>query len=204
MLPRSLACENSTLTLGAVAIKVVVPPFAVKAPACEKLPEADKVKFWPMVEVSSTKPNPTPLDKITSLAPLLLKLMAPLNRLLVCVNVIGFAPAVKLDVPPITKPPVCEIAPPALTVKLFPNSVAANIKPKVLVILTSLMPVLSKVTSPVNAFACVKVIGKLPVIKLAVPGTVAGADCVIAPPAVIERLPPEVKVTPGIMIGALS
>lgn len=201
MLPRSFAWDKLILTLAAVPTKVVAPPVAVKGPVCVIFPAEVNVKFWPTLEVPSV--NAVISVTLTSLAPLLLKLTAPTN-VLFCVKVIGLAPALKLESPKIVNPPVCVIAPVTVAVKLLPIDDAASTKGMVLLTLILFVPVLVKLTAPVNALACVKVIGKLPVVKLEVPGIVSAASCVIAPPAVTFREPPLCKAPPGKVIGALS
>lgn len=148
--------------------------------------------------------NPAPLVILTSLAPLLLRLMTPLNKLLLCVKVIGLAPALKLELPNIVNAPVCVIAPVATAVKLLPILDSAKTKSIVFVILTSLLPVLLKVTGPERALSSVSVIGKLPVTKLALPGIVIAPACVIGPPAVKLIDPPCFNTPGGRTIGALS
>ncbi len=60
------------------------------------------------------------LVNVTALAPLFDKVIAPVKLLdaPLVVKLIVFAPAVKLAVPGTTIAPVCEIAPPASTIKL--------------------------------------------------------------------------------------
>ena len=60
-----------------------------------------------------------------------------------------------------------------------------------------LAPLLLKVTAPVSALLCVKVMALPPAVKLEVPGTVKAPVCVMAPPAVTEIDPPLFKVKVG-------
>src|SRR5581483_7341065 len=158
-------------------------------------------KVLPTVEV----PNAVAmlLVKLTALAPLLLRLTAPVNTLL-CVNVIALAPALKLDVPGTVKIPVCVIAPVEDTVKFCPTDDVPNTVAIPLVKLMLFAPLLFTATAPVNALLCVKVIGFAPAINVDVPGTVNTPDCVIAPPAVADKLPLLVKVMAGNAIAALA
>ena len=60
------------------------------------------------------------LVKLTAFVPLLLKVVAPAKALL-CVRVIAFAPALKLEVPATVKAPVCVIGPEDIIIKLLPT-----------------------------------------------------------------------------------
>lgn len=162
-------------------------PATVKAPVCVSAPVAITIKFLPTEEVPST--NALPLVTAASLAPVVLTLTAPVNALL-DVNVIGFAPALKLEVPATVNTPVCVIAPVAVAAKL-PTFEAANAKAVLLVILARLpTPLLLKVTAPVNTLLNVKVIAFAPAVKLDVPGTVKIPVCVIAPVALAVKFCP--------------
>src|SRR5581483_10450916 len=103
-------------------------------------------------------------------------------------KVIGFAPALKLDVPGTVNGPVCVIAPVLDIVKLLPTVEVVKVSGVVLVRLTLLLPLLLNVTAPVKALFCVKVIGFAPALNDEVPATVITPVCVIAPPAVRDRL----------------
>lgn len=133
------------------------------------------------------------LVRLTSLAPLLLKVTAPVNTF-ARVKVMGLAPALKLDAPGTVITPICVIGPVAVTVKLRPTVEVCSIKPMVLLILTSLAPVLLTFTSPVNTLFCVKVIGFAPALKSEFPSTVNAPVCVIAPTAVTVKLLPTLEV----------
>ena len=78
-----------------------------------------------------------------------------------------------------------------------PTEILPKLKAEPLVRETLLLPLLERLTAPVKALLCVKVMALLPALKLAVPGTVMTPVCVIAPPAVTTKLPPEVSVTVG-------
>lgn len=96
VVPKSLFRFNKISTLEASVLMVVVPLVAVIMPVCETVPPETRVKLRPKVEVGRIVAMV--LVTLTSLAPLLFKEIEPVNALL-CVNVIGLAPAVKLEVP---------------------------------------------------------------------------------------------------------
>lgn len=85
-----------------------------------------------------------------------------------------------------------------------PTLLVAKAKGPVVVRLTLLLPLLFKVTAPTKSLFCVKVMALAPALKVAVPGTVITPVCVIAPPAVAERLPPFTKVKAVKAMPALS
>lgn len=89
--------------------------------------------------------------------------------------------------------PVCVILPPAVTLKLPPTVEAPNTNAALLIMLTALLPVLFKLTAPVNTLLRVRVIGLAPALKLAVPGIVKIPVCVIAPLVVTVRFLPKVE-----------
>ena len=60
----------------------------------------------PTVEAANTVGNAASLVNATANAPLLLKVIAPVNAFN-CVKVMACAPALKLEVPPTVKTPVC-------------------------------------------------------------------------------------------------
>lgn len=151
------------------------------------MPDAITVKFLPIDDVPNTRF--APLVMLASLAPLLFKLTAPVKAL-VCVSVIGLDEAEKLDVPDTVNIPVCVIAPIAETVKFLPMDEAPNTNAVPFVTLASFAPPLFKVTAPVNALVCVKVIEPDDVAKLEVPGTVNGPVCVTVVVALIVKLFP--------------
>ena len=142
-----------------------------------------------------------PLIRETALAPLLLRETAPVKALL-CVRVMEFAPAVKLEKPGTVKTPVCVMAPPEMTVKFCPIVEAANCSAPLVVKATALAPLLLKVTAPVSALLCVKVMALPPAVKLEAPGIVKAPLCVMAPPAVTEIAPPLFKVKAGSAMAA--
>jgi len=140
----------------------------------------------------------------TSLAPELLNVTAHV-KLLDCVKVIALLPALKLEVPGTVNAPVWVIAPFDVIDKLLPTLDAANTVAMLLTNETLLVPLLEKVTAPDKLLPAVfNVIALLPAVKLDVPGTTNAPVCVIAPPAVADKLPPLVKVTAGNAIAALS
>lgn len=183
----------------APAVKLAV-PATVNAPVWVIAPLAMTVKLFPRDVADRLKA--LLLVILTSFAPLLASVTAPVNRLF-CVSVIAFAPALKLDKPGTVKSPVCEIAPVAVTVKLFPTLDAPKIKPMLLVILTSLIPLLFSVTGPVKALFCVNVIGLAPELKLDAPATVKTPDCVIGPFATTVKLLPAFKVVKAIPVAVV-
>ena len=65
-------------------------------------------------------------------------------------------------------------------------------------------PLFDSVIAPVKLLAWVKVMGLPPAVKLEVPGTVNAPVCVIAPPAIADKLPPLVNVIAGKAIAAVS
>lgn len=164
-------------------------PATVSTPVCVIAPVALAVKFLP--SVAPAKINPVVLVMLTSFAPLLFKVTAPVNTLF-CVNVIGLDPELKLEVPGIVNATVCVIGPLAIAIKLLPISDAPKTSPAEFVTLTLLLPLLLNDTAPVNALFCVKVIGFDPAVKLDIPGTVNTPVCVIAPAAVADKLFPNV------------
>src|ERR1700690_2911460 len=93
--------------------------------------------------------------------------------------------------------------PAAVTARFRPMVEAPSVRAAPLVTDTSLAPLLLSETAPKKSLAWPSVIGLAPVVKEAVPGTVAAPDCVMAPPAVTARLPPLVSVSAGRPIAAL-
>lgn len=74
----------------------------VMAPICVRLPLAVRFRLpVPTEEVSITKAPP--LTRDTALLPELFTETAPVKALPACVKVMGFAPALKLEVPPTVK-----------------------------------------------------------------------------------------------------
>ena len=121
---------------------------------------------------------------LMSLFPVLDEAIPPVNVLPELVNVIGAAPALKLEVPVTLNAFVCVMAPlPAevSTVKFPPIVELANCNAPLLVNETLFAPELLKVTAPINTFAEFKVIALAPALKLDVPGTVRMPVWVIAP-----------------------
>ena len=100
----------------APAVKLDV-PGTVKDPVCVIAPVAVTVKFWPTLEAANTVAML--LVKLTLFVPVLLTVTAPVKALL-CVRVIAFAPALKLEVPETVSTPVCVMAPEDITIKLLP------------------------------------------------------------------------------------
>lgn len=192
-----LFCVNVIGLLPAVKLDV---PGTVNTPVCVIAPVELIVKLFPTVEVPNTKA--VLLVKLTLLTPLLFNDTAPVNKLF-CVNAMALAPALKLEVPATVKIPVWVIAPPVLMIKFCPILEVVKLSAPLVVSLTSLAPLLFKLTSPVNELLCVKVIGFAPAVKVEVPGTVNTPVCVIAPPAVATKFPPLVKVVAAKDIAAL-
>ena len=93
---------------GAVTATVVVPPVAVSAPVSLIVPPAVNDKFCPMLDVP--RANAPLLITLTLFAPELLSDTAPVKAF-DCVKVIGFALALKLEIPGTVNAPVCVIAP---------------------------------------------------------------------------------------------
>lgn len=162
-------------------------PGTVNIPVCVIGPVAVAVKLLPTLDAANTKPMLF-VTLTLLVTPELLKVTAPVNAL-ACVKVIGFAPAVKFAVPATVAAPVCVIAPEAITTKFLPTVEVPKTNALPLVIATSFAPLLLKLTAPVNAFACVNVIGLAPALKLEVPATVNAPDCVMAPLAIAAKLP---------------
>jgi len=185
-----------------LSVSVMAPaPACVIPPVSEIAPLAVIPKVLePTEEVPMTKAPP--LVSATALAPVLFKETAPV-KLLLCVKVIALAPAVKLEVPGTVKMPDCVMAPPELIVKFCPTLEAANCKAPLVVSETGLEPLLLKVTAPVSALLCVKVMALPPAVKLEVPGTIKAPVCVMAPPAVTAIEPPLFKVKAGKAMAAL-
>src|SRR5581483_11599180 len=97
LVPKLLPAFDSKISdVAAVTDNVVAPPVAVKAPVCVIDPPEVIANVLPTVDAANAVA--ILLVKLTAFAPLLLKVTAPVNTLL-CVKVIAFAPAVKLDVP---------------------------------------------------------------------------------------------------------
>jgi hypothetical protein len=93
-------------------------PGTTNAPVWLIAPLDTIVKFCPTVEAANEVAML--LVKVTLLDPLLDKVIAPVKLLLapLVVKSIVLAPALKLDVPVTDNVPVCEIAPPAIALKL--------------------------------------------------------------------------------------
>jgi len=85
----------------------------------------------------------------------------------------------------------------------LPTLILPKLKAEPLVRETLLIPLLERVTAPVKALFCVKVMGLAPAVKLEVPGMVKAPVWVIAPPAVTDILPPEASVRAGKAIPVL-
>lgn len=132
-------------------------------------------------------------------------------RLLACDNNISEFNAVTeivVEAPLAINAPVCVMLPPAVTVKPSPRVEAPNTNAMPLVILTALAPLLLKLTAPVNALLCVKVMGCAPTLKLDVPPTVNIPVCVKVPDVTVKFLPiPEAASTnamPLLMLTSLA
>jgi len=85
-----------------------------------------------------------------------------------------------------------------------PTEILPKLKAEPLVRETLLIPLLERLTAPVKALLCVKVMALAPEVKLEVPGTVKAPVWVIAPPAVTDKLPPEFSVRAGKAIAVLA
>ena len=174
------------MDVDAFCVRVKVPALAacVKLPVCEMAPLALIFKA-PLPTVDVPKTSALPLVSETALLPLLLKETAPAKALL-CVRLMLFAPALKLEVPPAVKTPVCEMAPLAITVKApVPTVDVPNTKALPLVSDTVLLPLLFKETAPVSAFVCVRLMLFAPALKLDVPPTVRIPVCAMPAPAAV-------------------
>lgn len=182
-----------------VKVKVPAPAACVNAP----------VWLMPPLAVIFKAPEPTedvPSDKLlpltseTVLLPVLFKETAPTKLFPLCVNIRLLLPPlkleVKLDVPLTVRAAFCAMEPPLLMVaaRLPPIVELPKSRLPLLLMLTSLLPVLDSDTTPEKLLFSVSVIPKLPVLKLAVPGTMMAALCVIAPFAITDKLPLFVKV----------
>ena len=84
-----------------------------------------------------------------------------------------------------------------------PTEILPKLKAELLVRETLLTPLLERATAPVKALLCVKVMALAPALKLEVPGTVKAPVWVMAPPAVTDKLPPEVSVSAGKVIAVV-
>ena len=183
------------LLLPAVA-NVIVPVPAVIACVVLNVPLLLVIVTLPLVvAMPLTLPTvpivraPELLIKFNALE-LVLRLAASVPMLLLFVRVtlpleVKLAPAaVMMDAP------FCVISPVTFAIKLRPMVAVSSNNALPLVMLTSLVaPLFIKVTAPVNAFACVNVIALLPALKREVPATVNAPVCVMAPPAMADRLP---------------
>ena len=178
------------MDVDAFCVKVKVPALAacVKLPVCEIAPLAVIFKA-PLPTVDVPKTSALPLVRETALLPLLLKETAPAKALL-CVRLMLFAPALKLDVPPAVKTPVCEMAPLAITVKApVPTVDVPNTNALPLVSETGLLPLLFKETAPAKALLCVRLMLFAPALKLEVPPAVKTPVCEMAPLAITVNAP---------------
>lgn len=143
------------------------------------------------------------LEKLNALA-LPVKLAAKVPMLLLLVRMTSpeaviFNPAALKVVTPL-----CVMSPVTLAMIFLPTDALPNTRELALVMEASLVaPELVSVTAPVKALADVKVIAFAPALKLAVPGTVNAPDCVMAPPAMADKLPPAFKVSAGKAMAAL-
>ena len=127
---KSIAC--------APALKLEV-PGTVNAPVCDIAPFVETiVKFLPTLDAASDVA--ILFVKVTSFVPLFDSVIAPVKLLLppLVLKSIPCAPALKLEVPGTVIVPVCDIAPPAVAIKLPPlvkvtagNAIAALSKYKV-------------------------------------------------------------------------
>lgn len=112
--------------------------------------------------------------KAASKAPLLFKVTAPL-RLLACVKLMAFEPALKLEVPPTVKAPDSE-RPAPTAVRFVPMFEAAKLR--VFVSLMAAVVPLVKLTAPTRLLLVPLVVKSIevPAFKVVVPGTVTAAD----------------------------
>jgi hypothetical protein len=110
---------------------------------------------------------------------------APVKLLPVFVNVIAFAPAVKLDVPETINAPFCVMPPVVAVADKLPTLDAANNKAMLSVTAAVLLePLLETDTAPVKLLpVVVNVIAFAPAVKLDVPETV-NAPFWVMPPVV--------------------
>src|SRR6185312_4356234 len=125
-----------------------------------------------MLDVPRT--NAPLLITLTLFAPELLSNTAPVKAF-DCVNVIGLALALKLEIPGTVNAPVCVRAPAEVIVRFWPTVEAAKIVPMLLVRLTLFVPLLESATLPVKLLLAPlvdKSIAFAPALKLDVPPTV--------------------------------
>lgn len=122
-------------------------PGTVKTPVCVIAPEDVMVKFCPTVDAANEVAMP--FVTLTLLAPLLLKVIAPVNEL-VCVNVIALLPALKLDAPGTVSAAVWVILPDEVTDKFCPIEDKPKTVAMPLVTLTLFVPLLLNEIAPVK------------------------------------------------------
>ncbi len=105
--------------------------------------------------------------------------------------------AVKVPGVPLTIAPVCVMVlvpvavSEAVAVKLRPMVEAAKIKSVVLLIVTSLAPLLDRVTLPVKTLLLSKVMALAPAVKLEVPETLKTPESEMLPVLLRFKLPPD-------------
>lgn len=183
-----------------VIVKVPAPACVI-VPVSVRLPLAVRFKApVPTDEVPMTKA--LPLTRETELLPELFRETAFVKALF-CVKLIALAPALKLEVPPTVKVPVWlmpALAAVAMAVKLVPMLEVAKFKVLVLVMVAEVP--LVKETLPVRLFDAplvVKLI-EVPALSVVVPGTTIVPLWLMAPPAVIAKLPLLFNVIAGTLI----
>ena len=162
MAPAALALSAKFLALKLTVAKLLEPfvrviaapellsVLAVKrepviAPVCVIAPVDVIVRFWPMVDAAITKA--ALLYSEALFAPLLDNATAPVKLLLVFVNVMALAPALKFDVPDTVIAPDCVNAPVFVIVKL-PTDCVTLVIPNA--------PVFTKVTLPLVVLVALK------------------------------------------------
>ena len=179
-----------------------VPPTVITPLSVITSPDVT-AKFCP----TDTVPRFTavvPLSNVTSPVPVVVKLTAPVNAFVVVFKVMDlFATSVmKLDVPPTVITPLSVITSPDVTAKFCPTDTVPRFTAVVpLSNVTSPVPVVVKLTAPVNALVS-RVIELFPtsVVKEDVPLTVNAALSVIAAPDVATRLPFTVPCNPKAVV----
>ena len=162
--------------------------------------------------VTPLVPSMVPIVRVPALPGLFVKLNAPLpERSAAKVPTLFAALRVTLSVASTFNPdavitPACVTLPVTSKIRLRPTLDVPRTNACALVRLISLVaPEFVKLTVPVNALAAfVRAIEFAPAFKVDVPGIINAPVCVIAPPAVMFRLPPLVNVTLGKLMALLA
>ena len=144
------------MTLSSTFVVKLEVPATVITPLSVIVPPVVTARLWPTVTVPRLR-FVVPLFMVTSPAPVVLRLTAPVKTLEALPKVMDVPVAfvVKLEAPgTVNAPPVCVIAPPALTVKvLVPRLDVPKFMASVSVIATAFAPEFVRDTAPLKLLA---------------------------------------------------